>query len=381
MTNTVHGLYNPTNWVNSSTPISQANMNNLEKQAAVALHSFNPYLMSAGYVHSGAVCTKDGTNANQLDIASGEAFLIQTDGTLALCDIGADNTHTTTGNPSTTMYLDLNPDGSWSWGTSHSVQANYLPICQVTTDASANIATVTDARPLNPTLFPTLAGLVFMPNQVVTYPGIYGWHFGGANPNAFEPVMDIVPNGATVFTRWWLAYNGGDGHLQFQNTTGNIDAMDLDGSGNVAFAGDVTATGNLFGALGGGPLQAINNGTSVTLSGTYQDVPGCSITIPTSGKYVVMGSVSAFNSGSGSCSLTLNVNGTRRSLSGLAGPTYIGTTGTFQGTYMVTQTWMVTVSASQIIKLQVAGTGTAAVADSTNGSGPTSQITAQYLHP
>lgn len=380
MTNTVHGLYNPTNWVNSSTPISQANMNNLEKQAAVALHSFNPYLMSAGYVHSGAVCTKDGTNANQLDIASGEAFLIQTDGTLALCDIAADNTHTTTGNPSTTMYLDLNPDGSWSWGTSHSVQANYLPICQVTTDASANIATVTDARPLNPTLFPTLAGLVFMPNQVVTYPGIYGWHFGGANPNAFEPVMDIVPNGATVFTRWWLAYNGGDGHLQFQNTTGNIDAMDLDGSGNVAFAGDVTATGNLFGALGGGPLKAISS-TTVTTSGTEQDIPGLTLTIARAGTYLVIVSCQCYLPNFASAIIHLSVNGTDDALVASAG-NVSGPTG-YASNQQLTQAWVVSVGASQIVKARCFGTGSSILGGGVGGTGGgnASSITAQYLHP
>lgn len=164
MSNVLHGPYvkgasTASGPYTGGGPYSSGNANNAETQSGVALHSFNPYLVSAGYVHSGAVCTKDGTNANQLDIASGEAFLIQTDGTLALCDIAADNTHTTTGNPSTTMYLDLNPDGSWSWGTSHSVQANYLPICQVTTDASANIATVTDKRPLSTTFLSPAQGL------------------------------------------------------------------------------------------------------------------------------------------------------------------------------------------------------------------------------
>lgn len=164
MSNVVHGPYvkgalSASGPYTGGGPYASGNANNAETQSGVALHSFNPYLVSAGYVHSGAVCTKDGTVASQLDIASGEAFLIQTDGTLALCDIAADNTHTTTGNPSTTMYLDLNPDGSWSWGTSHSVQANYLPICQVTTDASANIATVTDKRPLSTTFLSPAQGL------------------------------------------------------------------------------------------------------------------------------------------------------------------------------------------------------------------------------
>ena len=168
MVNTLHGPFVPGGSTASGhygtgggqvNTYTSGNVNYDETQAAIALHSFNPYLISSGYVHSGATCTKDGTVASQLDIASGEAWLIQSDGTLALCDIAADNTHTTTGNPSTTMYLYLQPDGSWYWNTANTPAANSLFMAQVVTDASANIATVTDKRPLSTTFLSPAQGL------------------------------------------------------------------------------------------------------------------------------------------------------------------------------------------------------------------------------
>ena len=379
MANTMHGAYAPTTWVNSATPISQQNMNNLETQAGVALHSFNPYLISAGFVLSGATCTKDGTNANQLDIASGTAFLIQSDGTLAQCDIAADNTHITSG-ATATWHLYLQPDGTWYWNTANTPAANSLFIAQVTTDASGNINGVTDKRPLNVELLSAMSnnGLAFVDVQALGLlapdlgAGMRGslGHLDGTNgafSNAFffnTPMSGAAPQGY-YFASW------------------SGSALKIPFSIGGQFGGASTwvdAAGNIYGSIGGGPQQALWSGSSVTLSGTYQDVPGCTLTLSVAGKYLVMGAVSAFHNGTGGCSLALNVNGTRQGLTGYAGPTYIGTTGTFQGTYQVSQTWVVTVGASQVVKLQVAGTGTAPSGDPTSGSTADSAITAQYLH-
>lgn len=142
MANQVSGPFAPITAINGATPINATWANNAQTQAGVALASFNPDLVSA-CVLSGAVATKDGTLATQLDLTSGRAYLTQSDGTLAACAIGAD-TFSAVGHPSTTLYLDLNPDGSWSWGAAHSAVTNHLTIASVTTDGSANIATVTD---------------------------------------------------------------------------------------------------------------------------------------------------------------------------------------------------------------------------------------------
>ena len=158
MANTVYH-YTPTSWINGTTPANATNLNHLETQALDVLSGLNPDLFTA-FVYSGCVCTKDGTIANQLDIAAGRAYVTQTDGTLALIVVIADNTHTTV-TPSTTYHLYLQPDGTWYWSTSNAPQANSLAMCSVTTDGSGNINVVTDLRQLITTFLPNAAGGVF----------------------------------------------------------------------------------------------------------------------------------------------------------------------------------------------------------------------------
>ncbi len=84
-------------------------------------------------------------NANQLDIASGVAFITMSDGSTGQIVVGADNTHTTS-TPSTTYHLYLQPDGMWYWSTSNSPAAHSLAMCSVATDGSGNISSVADLR-------------------------------------------------------------------------------------------------------------------------------------------------------------------------------------------------------------------------------------------
>jgi len=143
MANTVYGPYGKTTW-SGATGINIARLNNGETQASVALNGINADL-SGPFVLSGIACTKDGTTANQLDIASGRAYVTMSDGTTGLIVVGADNTHTTS-TISTTYYLFLKNDGTWQWSTTSTGPANSLPICQATTDGSGNISAVTDVR-------------------------------------------------------------------------------------------------------------------------------------------------------------------------------------------------------------------------------------------
>src|SRR5690348_3669670 len=108
MANIVYGPYTKTAWVDSSTAINQTRMNNLETSAQTALNGINPDLCGP-FVLSGITCTKDGANANQLDIASGRAYVTLSDGTTGLIVVGSDNTQTTA-TPSTTYYLFLKND-------------------------------------------------------------------------------------------------------------------------------------------------------------------------------------------------------------------------------------------------------------------------------
>jgi len=143
MTNTVYGPYGKTTWT-GTTGINITRLNNGETQAQIALNGINPDL-SGPFVLSGITCTKDGTTANQLDIASGTAYVTMSDGTVGKIAVGADNTHTTSA-ISSTYYLFLKNNGTWQWSTTSTGPANSLPICQATTDGSGNISTVTDVR-------------------------------------------------------------------------------------------------------------------------------------------------------------------------------------------------------------------------------------------
>lgn len=103
-------------------------------------------VFGAGYVISGLAATKDGTNASQLDIAAGVAYVPQADGSLKRYSTALATETTLLG--TATYYLDLQADGTFSFATGHSSQT-YITIATVTTDGSSNIATVTDTRTLS----------------------------------------------------------------------------------------------------------------------------------------------------------------------------------------------------------------------------------------
>lgn len=103
-------------------------------------------LGSSGVVISGITSAKDGTNANKVNVTTGILYAPQTDGSMKRYTPAATNFITSSANA--TYYLDFNPDGTWSWTTGHSTQTGYVPICSVTSDASSNVSTVTDARPV-----------------------------------------------------------------------------------------------------------------------------------------------------------------------------------------------------------------------------------------
>lgn len=126
--------------------------NNAEYQYDEATGSFEQHFLSP-VVLGGGVATKDGVTASQLDVTTCSYYAKQTDGTLRWRQVLATNFSTLT-HPSTTLFLDFNPDGTTSFATTHSGVTNYVPICSVTTDASSNISVVTDARPVAINLFP-----------------------------------------------------------------------------------------------------------------------------------------------------------------------------------------------------------------------------------
>lgn len=144
MSNSVFGPFGAITVVSGSTPMNATWGNNAQLQSEIAINTLNPDL-SGPFVLSGITCTKDGSVANQLDIASGTAYAVVGDGTVAKILVSADNTHTTS-TPTSIYFLYLQPDGTWYWSTSNSPATNSLPIAQVSTDGSGNISTVADVR-------------------------------------------------------------------------------------------------------------------------------------------------------------------------------------------------------------------------------------------
>jgi hypothetical protein len=98
-------------------------------------------LFSNGFILNGLTVTQDGTQLNQVNVTAGVVYVKQADGTLRRFAPTATNFRTST--PNNTYYLDFQPDGTWWWNTGHSQQANYINVATVTSDASANVATVT----------------------------------------------------------------------------------------------------------------------------------------------------------------------------------------------------------------------------------------------
>lgn len=115
-----------------------------DKQGADYTNSVPPNFLSSGFIVTGLVATADGSSLSQLNLTGGEAFVKQPDGSFRRRAVSSNSV--TVATPSTTYYLDLNPDGSLSFATSHSGNADYLPLATVTTNASTEVATVTDTR-------------------------------------------------------------------------------------------------------------------------------------------------------------------------------------------------------------------------------------------
>src|SRR5258707_2414060 len=135
--------------------------NNSEYQYDEATNSFEQDLF-VPFIFIGMNGTKDGTIASQLNVAAGVSFVKQTDLTLRRRAPTATN-FSTTGHPSTTMYLFFQSDGTYSWQTSSTPPTNALAIAHCTTDGSSNILVVTDDRVTITTLLPAAPSMVGLP--------------------------------------------------------------------------------------------------------------------------------------------------------------------------------------------------------------------------
>ncbi len=247
--------YTPTNWISGTTPSSQPIMNNIETQFVAALLAINEDVVGTAFVLDGYVASKDGTTANQLDVTTGVAYLIGADAhnDLVRVALAASTTGEFTTSAATTVYyLDLNPDGTWSFATSHSSEANYLPIAQVLTDGSGNISTVTDERATTIKLFPNAIGTFQFGSGSTTF---QTQQSGSANGMAFQ-----AWTGSAAVTPFSVSGASGG------PVGGSLDYIDEYGS----FGFTTSSSGKIVSGQTGGSATGI---TFVTWSGSASKTP------------------------------------------------------------------------------------------------------------
>jgi hypothetical protein len=218
-------MYTPTVWTSGTTPLSAPIANNFETQYQESTLSIEQDLLTP-FILFGFTGTMDGTTHSQLDVTAGVALIQQTDGTLRRRSAGALN-YSCTGHPSTTLFLDVNPDGTFSFATTHSGVTNHLTLLSVTTDSSSNILTVTDARTLNTTFLINNSGGVLIPLT----------HIYSDGGNITSDGAGSLALGGSVQGNW-MGVNGGIGkyfQAQIPSTTGDINNV-LDMVDNTAGA-------------------------------------------------------------------------------------------------------------------------------------------------
>lgn len=115
--------------------------------------------------------TPGGLGTTQYTSTAGIAFLIQSDGSIRRRAYGP--VSQTVNYTSTTMYHDINPDGSYSFAASHSTQANYLTIATVVYDNTSKISSITDTRFQWGVLFPGFSNVAGNPGLIAYNLHIY----------------------------------------------------------------------------------------------------------------------------------------------------------------------------------------------------------------
>lgn len=289
------GPYVSHNWLIGDSATA-ARLNNIESQYSLSTSTFEQDLFTA-FVLYGMVCTADGTTLNQLDMTAGVAFLLQTDSTVARQALAASIANqflTTVIN--TTYYLDLNPNGTFSFATTHSGTANYLTICQCTTNSSGNISAVTDKRNLTTTLFASGSGNINTAGAITA--GSY-WSYSGNLQLHAEPTG--VASGI-VFTSWTgsttaipFSVGGQFGAAAYVDNLGNMSTNGLNVYGSGYFFAAITGVGSqaATGSFGVPVIVAQSSLTHVTGTSSVQPI---SFSVPVSGFYEVRGWVTMGNS-------------------------------------------------------------------------------------
>jgi hypothetical protein len=193
----------------------------------------------------GLTAAIDGTHANQLDVAGGVALLRQSDSSLGRVAPSAATFQTVQIN--STYYLDVNPDGSWSWAISHSGVSGALTIAQVTTDGSGNISTVTDERMGNSSLLAAMTGQLALPT-------LNGVTIGGGGSSPIAPALSF--NAAAQLFDIWTMQQGAAQSMAFLCWNGTATEI-------VLALGDANPAGAQTWINGGGTIASVAGQASV----------------------------------------------------------------------------------------------------------------------
>jgi hypothetical protein len=280
MPNTVYGPFASTTVVNGVTAANATIMNNIQTQSSVALHGFNGDLVTP-FVLSGCVATRDGTNLKQLNVTAGSVYIKMTDNTIGLiATIASVTNQFLTSTPSTTYFLDINPDGTWSFATTHSAVTNHLTIASCTTDGSGNINVVTDARATSTTLLSGAVGAAAFHTQVAF------------SPTSTYDALNIISKLGTdqvVVGVGDSGYANGAGFYIFAagtDVTSGYALVDADGAG-IGIPGKIkTIGGQTTAGAFGVPVTIASTGSSpihITTTTAQQTI--LSITAPATGMY------------------------------------------------------------------------------------------------
>jgi hypothetical protein len=314
--------YTKTTWNEGAAPgISAAELNRMETQYDESVQSY-PVGLFDPFVLSGCTAVKNGSIANQLDFTGGTAYPKQTDNTLRKRNPAS--TTFTTSVASTTYYLDLNPDGTLSWGTAHSAQANYIALYQVTTDASGNILAVTDVAQRQANLLPGLVSAILMLAGIRPVNRAGDTMTGGLTiESSTDGILRLKQTdaGSTAGTK-----EGGWNYVEFLDGQGDRQGyFGIDNSGNFQFMPEISGA---VARVGTSTIwHAGNDGSGSGLDADMLDGQHASaFALASSAVTKITGSYT----GDGTASRTINIGATPKMVivsGGTTPVTYIGLVG------------------------------------------------------
>jgi hypothetical protein len=263
-------LYQPGEAVVATPALGNSPIGGSVATSSTPANAFEQDLFSPPFVYTGLIPTPVGiTSPKQMNVSAGVAFLRQADSSLGRVAPAMSTWYTAVA--STTYFLDLNPDGSWSWSTSHSSFANYLTIAIVTTDGSGNISGITDAAASTISMLSAFTGIIQSNFTWLrtgsSLPYGYGWN-PTINLNYPAIILLMFPVDAGT-PQWNLQFNL-DHSLSFFDVTDNVTPLKMSAvSGDVALGHNLLVANDVS-SLAGSTLAGV--GVPGVLSPIAEDV-------------------------------------------------------------------------------------------------------------